>query len=478
MKTDTIAVIATAMSDSGIGIIRVSGEDAINIVDKIYRNPKNQKALTKYPSHTIHYGFIVKEDESVLDEVMVSVMKKPKSYTMEDTVEINCHGGILMMKEILAAVVNAGAKIAQPGEFTKRAFLNGRIDLSKAEAIMDIIHAKNEFALQSSVKQLKGSVSDKIRKLREEILYEIAYIESALDDPEHISLDGYHDRLSDKTDSILKELDKLLDSGDDGKMLKEGINTVIVGKPNAGKSSLLNKLTGEDRAIVTEVAGTTRDTLEETISLGGITLNMIDTAGIRNTEDVVEKIGVEKAKNVSKDADLILYVVDSSVSLDESDKEIIQMIRDKNTIILLNKSDLDEVVTKDMLEQMIDDIFQISPEREISDNESTHFIKIIKTSTKEENGIDTLTDLIKNMFFHGKISYNDEVYITNMRHKEAICDARESMLQVKNSLEMDMPEDFYSIDLMSAYASLGTIIGEEVGEDLVNEIFSKFCMGK
>lgn len=478
MKTDTIAAIATAMSDSGIGIIRVSGEDAIQIVDKIYRNPKNQKALTKYSSHTIHYGFIIKRDESVLDEVMVSVMKKPKSYTMEDTVEINCHGGILMMKEILAAVMNAGARIAQPGEFTKRAFLNGRIDLSKAEAIMDIIHAKNEFALSSSVKQLKGSVSDKIRKLREEILYEIAYIESALDDPEHISLDGYHDRLSDKTDYILKELDKLLDSADDGKMLKEGINTVIVGKPNAGKSSLLNKLTGEDRAIVTDVAGTTRDTLEETISLGGITLNMIDTAGIRNTEDVVEKIGVEKAKNVSRDADLILYVVDSSVNLDESDKEIIQMIRDKNTIILLNKSDLDEVVTKDMLEKTIEDIFQVYSEKEISDNESTHFIEIIKTSTKEENGIDTLTNLIQNIFFHGKISYNDEVYITNMRHKEAICDARESMLQVKNSLEMDMPEDFYSIDLMSAYASLGTIIGEEVGEDLVNEIFSKFCMGK
>ena len=314
--------------------------------------------------------------------------------------------------------------------------------------------------------------------MREEILYEIAYIESALDDPEHISLDGYHERLSKKTDSILKELDKLLDSADDGKMLKEGINTVIVGKPNAGKSSLLNKLIGEDRAIVTNVAGTTRDTLEETISLGGITLNMIDTAGIRNTEDVVEKIGVEKAKNVSKDADLILYVVDSSVNLDESDREIIQLIRDKNTIILLNKSDLDEVVTKDMLEKTIEDIFKMSSKKEMSDNEYTHFIEIIKTSTKEENGIDTLMDLIKNMFFHGKITYNDEVYITNMRHKEAICDARESMLQVKNSLEMDMPEDFYSIDLMSAYASLGTIIGEEVGEDLVNEIFSKFCMGK
>lgn len=480
MKTDTIAAIATAMSDSGIGIIRVSGDDAVEIVDKIYRNVNNQKVLTKYASHTIHYGFIVKEDESVLDEVMVSVMKKPKSYTMEDTVEINCHGGVLMMQEILSAVIRSGARIAQPGEFTKRAFLNGRIDLSKAEAVMDIIYAKNEFALQSSVKQLKGSVSDKIRKLREEILYEIAFIESALDDPEHISLDGYHDRLSDKTDYILKELDRLLDSANDGKMLKEGINTVIVGKPNAGKSSLLNKLIGEERAIVTDVAGTTRDTLEETISLGGITLNMIDTAGIRNTEDVVEKIGVEKAKSISKDADLILYVVDSSVDLDDSDRDIIRMVQDKNVIILLNKSDLHEVVSEEKLSQMMHDVLHVSSEDNSSDegNVAKHIIKMIKTSTKEENGIDTLTELIKDMFFHGKISYNDEVYITNMRHKEAVYDAKNSMLQVRNSLEMDMPEDFYSIDLMSAYASLGTIIGEEVGEDLVNEIFSKFCMGK
>lgn len=476
MKTDTIAAIATAMSDSGIGIIRVSGDDAIEIVDKIYRNVNNQKVLKKYESHTIHYGFIVKEDESVLDEVMVSVMKKPKSYTMEDTVEINCHGGVLMMKEILSAVMNSGARIAEPGEFTKRAFLNGRIDLSKAEAIMDIIHAKNEFALQSSVKQLKGSLSDKIRKLREEILYEIAFIESALDDPEHISLDGYQERLSDKTDYVMKELDRLLELSDDGKMLKEGINTVIVGKPNAGKSSLLNRLIGEERAIVTDVAGTTRDTLEETISLGGITLNMIDTAGIRNTEDVVEKIGVEKAKNISKDADLILYVVDSSVDLDESDKEILEMIQDKNVIILLNKSDLSEVVSENQLYEVMCNISNQYDEDNVSDEK--HFVKIIKTSTKEENGIDALTELIKDMFFHGKISYNDEVYITNMRHKEAIYDARNSMIQVRNSLEMNMPEDFYSIDLMSAYASLGTIIGEEVGEDLVNEIFSKFCMGK
>lgn len=465
MKTDTIAAIATAMSDSGIGIIRVSGDEAVEIVDKIYRNSKDEEILKKYDSHTIHYGFIVEEDGTIIDEVMVSVMKTPRSYTAEDTVEINCHGGVLMMQKILHRVLKAGARIAEPGEFTKRAFLNGRIDLSKAEAIMDIIHAKNEFALQSSVKQLKGSVSDKIKKLREDILYEIAFIESALDDPEHISLDGYHDKLSEKTENIIKELTILLNSADNGKMLKEGINTVIVGKPNAGKSSLLNILVGEEKAIVTEIAGTTRDTLEETISLGGISLNMIDTAGIRNTEDVVEKIGVEKAKKISKDADLILYVVDASIPLDDSDRDIIELIQNKNVIILLNKSDLHEVVKEEMLQKLI-------PEKEET------FCRIIKTSTKEEQGIDTLISIIKDMFFHGKLSYNDEVCITNMRHKEAIEDAKESMMQVRKSLEMDMPEDFYSIDMMSAYASLGTIIGEEVGDDLVNEIFSKFCMGK
>lgn len=465
MKTDTIAAIATAMSDSGIGIIRVSGDEAVEIVDKIYRNSKDEEILKKYDSHTIHYGFIVEEDGPIIDEVMISVMKAPRSYTAEDTVEINCHGGVLMMQKILHRVLKAGAKIAEPGEFTKRAFLNGRIDLSKAEAIMDIIHAKNEFALQSSVKQLKGSVSDKIKKLREDILYEIAFIESALDDPEHISLDGYHDKLSEKTENIIKELTILLNSADNGKMLKEGINTVIVGKPNAGKSSLLNILVGEEKAIVTEIAGTTRDTLEETISLGGISLNMIDTAGIRNTEDVVEKIGVEKAKKISKDADLILYVVDASIPLDDSDRDIIELIQNKNVIILLNKSDLHEIVKEEMLQKLI-------PEKEET------FCRIIKTSTKEEQGIDTLISIIKDMFFHGKLSYNDEVCITNMRHKEAIEDAKESMMQVRKSLEMDMPEDFYSIDMMSAYASLGTIIGEEVGDDLVNEIFSKFCMGK
>lgn len=469
MKTDTIAAIATALSDSGIGIIRVSGDEAVEIIDRIYRNKRNEKTLAKYDSHTIHYGYITEEEGAVIDEVMVSVMKSPRSYTTEDTVEINCHGGILMMRKILETVIKAGARIAEPGEFTKRAFLNGRIDLSRAEAVMDIIHAKNDFALQSSVKQLKGSVSDKVRNLRDDILYEIAFIESALDDPEHISLDGYHERLSEKTDMLMTELDKLLVSADDGRMLKEGIHTVIVGKPNAGKSSLLNLIVGEDKAIVTDIAGTTRDTLEEVVSLGGISLNIIDTAGIRSTEDVVEKIGVERAKKISMDADLILYVVDSSMPLDENDRDIIQLIQDKNTIILLNKSDLDEIVREE------DVIHEIN---RIRNDKTENALRVVRTSTKFDSGIEELIHLIKEMFFHGKISYNDEVYITNMRHKEAIQDARDSILQVRKSLDMDMPEDFYSIDLMSAYASLGKIIGEEVGDDLVNEIFSNFCMGK
>lgn len=468
MKTDTIAAIATALSDSGIGIIRVSGEDAIRIVDKIYRNKFGKRTLETYETHTIHYGFIIDEtDGEPLDEVMVSVMKAPRSYTTEDTVEINCHGGVLIVKKILEEVLKAGARIADPGEFTKRAFLNGRIDLTKAEAVMDIIHAKNEFALQSSLKQLKGSVSDKVRKLREDILYEIAFIESALDDPEHISLDGYPEKLEEKVSIIIEETDKLLSSADNGRILKEGIHTAIVGKPNAGKSSLLNVLAGEEKAIVTDIAGTTRDALEQTINLGDVTLNMIDTAGIRDTDDPVEQIGVEKARKVTDDADLILYVVDTSVPLNESDEEIFRMIKDRHTLILMNKSDLEEVVTEETLYEKMK-VYQI-PEEEV---------RILKISAKKNIGIDTLTNLIQDMFFHGKINYNDEVYITNMRHKEALREAKESMIQVRESIRMGMPEDFYSIDLMSAYASLGTIIGEEVGEDLVNEIFGKFCMGK
>lgn len=470
MQTDTIAAIATAVSDSGIGIIRISGSDALLVADKVYRSPKNQKKLSQVASHTIHYGYIYDEDE-LIDEVMVAVMRSPHSYTTEDTVEINCHGGILVMNRILETVLHHGARLAQPGEFTKRAFLNGRIDLSKAEAVMDLIHSKNEFAMKASVNQLKGSVSAKVRSLREDILYEIAFIESALDDPEHISLEGYPDKLMAKTRGLSQELKKLIDSADNGKMLKDGIRTVILGKPNAGKSSLLNVLVGEDKAIVTSVAGTTRDVLEESIKLHGIGLNMIDTAGIRDTEDEVEKIGVEKARKYANQADLVIYVVDSSRELDENDEEIIELIRDKKVIVLLNKTDLDPVVT----EEQIKDKFREIYEGEEKHDDSLH---VIRTSTKDNTGIDEFEKTIQDMFFAGRIAVNDEIYITNQRHKEALVEAYDSLKMVQKSLEDEMPEDFYSIDLMSAYAALGRIIGEEVGEDLVNEIFSKFCMGK
>lgn len=458
ISNDTIAAIATAMSNSGIGIVRVSGENAVSVVNQIYRSKTATKDLNKVESHTIHYGFIYDGDE-MIDEVMVMIMRGPHSYTAEDTVEIDCHGGVLVVKRILETVIKNGARCAEPGEFTKRAFLNGRIDLSKAEAVIDVIQSKNDFALKNSMNQLRGSVYEKICEIREKILHEVAFIESALDDPEHISLEGYTEEIKEKIGLLQNETEKLCLDSENGKMLKEGINTVIVGKPNAGKSSLLNRLIGEDKAIVTEIAGTTRDVLEETIFLDGITLNMIDTAGIRSTEDVVEKIGVERARKYAKNADLIIYVVDSSVPLDENDDDIIEMISDSNVIILLNKTDLVPVVTEESLKIKIDR-------------------PIISISAKENIGIQVFEETMKDMFFHGRINFNDEIFITNVRQKEAISKANESLKMVLQSIHDGMPEDFYSIDLMSAYSSLGEVIGVEVSEDLVNKIFSEFCMGK
>ena len=470
-KNDTIAAIATALSDSGIGIIRISGDDAIYIADSIFRSPSGKRILTKVQSHTVHYGYIVDREENVIDEVMVVVMKAPKSYTTEDTVEINCHGGVLVVQKVLQTVLENGARMAEPGEFTKRAFLNGRIDLSRAEAVIDVIHSQNEYALSSSVSQLKGRLSDKIHKLREDILYQIAFIESALDDPEHISLDGYPKQLSAKVSYFQQEITKLLATADNGRLIKEGISTVIVGKPNAGKSSLLNMLLGEDRAIVTEIAGTTRDALHESINLHGISLNMIDTAGIHETQDVVEKIGVERAKKYAVEADLILYVVDASGDLDENDREIISLLEGKKAIILLNKSDLENRITEDSLKDSLTGVL-----------EHTEEIQILRTSTidpsSEDSGMEELEEIIRKMFFEGKLKHNNELVVTNLRHKEALQDALNSLQLVERSIEDGMPEDFYSIDLTSAYASLGKIIGEEVDEDVVNEIFSKFCMGK
>lgn len=455
---DTIAAVATAMTASGIGIIRISGPDSRAITGKIYRSKGGKKRIEEVPTHTINYGFIW-DGEEMIDEVLVMVMDGPRSYTGEDTVEIDCHGGVLAMKRVLETVVKYGARPAEPGEFTKRAFLNGRIDLSQAEAVIDVINAKNEYALKSSVSQLRGAVQKVIREIREQIIYQMAYIESALDDPEHISIDGYGERLQEETGAIKEKINRLLDTVKEGKLMKEGIKTVIVGKPNAGKSSLLNILVGEERAIVTDIAGTTRDILEETIVLHGISLRMIDTAGIRNTEDVVEKIGVGKAIEYAKDADLVLYVVDASIPLDENDREIIKLLEDKKAVIILNKTDLKQVVEERDL-------------RELADH------PVVSISAKEEEGIDRLEQQIKEMFFEGNLTFNDEIYITNVRHKAALEEAKRSILLVEDSIEMGMPEDFYSIDLMNAYEALGSIIGEAVGEDLVNEIFSKFCTGK
>lgn len=457
MKTDTIAAIATAMASAGIGIIRISGEEAVTIAERIFLM-KNGKKLSEMPTHTIHYGHIHDGDE-VIDEVMVLLMRGPKSYTREDTIEIDCHGGIYVMKRILETVIKFGARPAEPGEFTKRAFLNGRIDLSQAESVIDVIQAKNEFALQSSMKQLSGSVSCAIKEIREKILHEIAFIESALDDPEHISLEGYPQSLMGVVEELTVKIEKLISTSDNGRILKEGINTVIIGKPNAGKSSLLNTLVGEERAIVTDIAGTTRDVLEEQINLNGIILNIIDTAGIRDTEDVVEKIGVDKAKKYLNEADLVIYVVDTSTVLDENDYEIMELMRDRQAIILLNKSDLKVLTTADDIRNHVDK-------------------KMVSISAKEQTGIEELETSIKDMFFRGEVSFNDEVYITNIRHKTSLQEALHSLHLVLQSVEDEMPEDFYSIDLMNAYAELGSIVGEEVGDDLVKEIFSKFCLGK
>lgn len=461
---ETIAAISTGMSNSGIGIVRISGEEAFQVIDKIY---KGKEVLSKVQSHTIHYGYIVDGKETI-DEVLVSIMRAPRTFTGEDTVEINCHGGVYVVKRVLDTVLRNGARPAEPGEFTKRAFLNGKMDLSQAEAVIDVITAKNEYALQSSMSQLKGSVKKKIEEIRKQIIYHTAFIETALDDPEHISVDGYGQQLEGVVETLSEELKDLIDSSENGRIMKEGIQTVILGKPNAGKSSLLNVLSGRERAIVTDIEGTTRDVLEEQIQIQGLNLNVIDTAGIRETEDKVEKIGVDKAKEYAEQADLIIYVVDASRELDENDIEIMKIIAGKKAVILLNKMDLNVLISKKNLEQQL--------QKEISG--ACENIPMIEISAKEEQGIRDFENLLKKMFLQGEISFNDEVYITNMRQKSALQDAYNSLKKVKESIEMGMPEDFYSIDLMDAYEALGSITGETIGEDLVNEIFSKFCMGK
>lgn len=456
---DTIAAIATAVSEAGISIVRISGKQAIETAAWIFRSGKKDFVLEEQPSHTIHYGFIYDGEERV-DEVLLLLMKGPHSYTGEDTVEIDCHGGVYVTRQILETVIRHGARLAEPGEFTKRAFLNGKMDLTQAEAVGEIISSRNAYALHTSVEQLKGSVKKAIGNFRKEILYHLAFIESALDDPEHISLDGYAETLGGVVNKLRGQMQRLIATFDNGRMCREGIRTVIIGKPNAGKSSLMNVLVGEERAIVTDVAGTTRDTLEEQIQINGISLNIIDTAGIRKTEDTVEKIGIQRAVASMEKADLILYVADGSVPLNESDEEIIDLIRDRKAIVLLNKTDLETVVTEEDLRARV----------------GAH--PVLSISAREEKGIDQLEEVLKDLFFQGEISFNDQVCITNLRQKQLLEESLAALDRVEESLQMGMPEDFYSIDLMDAYEKLGRITGEAVDDDLADEIFAKFCMGK
>ena len=453
--SDTICAIATSLNSSGIGIIRVSGEESISIVDSIFRG-KNK--LVDCDTHTIQYGHIY-DNENIVDEVLVMIMKAPRSYTTEDVIEIDCHGGILVLKKVLSLLVNAGARIAEPGEFTKRAFLNGRIDLSEAESIMDLISSNSELSMKNSIKQLSGSLNKIIVNLRDKILYETAYIESALDDPEHYDLTGYPNELNNKVNEMISSIDDLINSFNSGHILKEGINTLILGKPNAGKSSLLNTLSRRERAIVTDIPGTTRDTLEEQITINGISLNIIDTAGIRQTDDIVEKIGVDKAIDSIDDADLILFVLDSSRPIDSDDEFIINKIMDKKVIILLNKSDLVSVISEK-------DVYK------------KYNKNVISFSSVSLDGLKKLESTITDMFFSGDVHSDDTLYITNSRQAACLTNAKNSLNNVLVSIENMMPEDFFSIDLMDAYNYLGEITGETIDDDLANKIFSEFCMGK
>ena len=456
--TDTICAIATGMGNAGIGIIRIIGSEAINIASKVFKPANDKKVVKTMKSYTAAFGGVY-DGDNMIDEGILLLMKGPHTYTCEDVCELQCHGGVHVLKEVLEAVIKAGARIAEPGEFTKRAFLNGRIDMSQAESVMDIINAKNDFAVKSSLVQLNGELKDRITEMRDTILYNTAFIESALDDPEHYSLEGYPQKLRVIVDNMVDNVDKLLATYDNGRVLKEGIKTVIAGKPNAGKSSLLNLLLGEDRAIVTEIEGTTRDTLEEVVNINGIILNIVDTAGIRSTDDVVEKIGVDKALKNVDNADLILYVVDGSKQLDDNDSQIISHIKGRNVITVINKSDLDVVVDKLWIsEELPGDIIEIS--------------------AKYGDGKEELYNILNDKFFSGQLQYNDELYITNSRHKDELIKTRESLSKVIESIDMGMEEDFFSIDLLDAYEHLGMILGETMRDDLADKIFAEFCMGK
>lgn len=484
LQNETIAAISTGLTQSGISIIRVSGSKAVDIVDSLFINKKREHILKNARSHTLHYGFFchgnnsVDQENDIIDEVLVSIMLAPKTYTGEDVVEVNCHGGIYVTSIILDEIIKNGAVSALPGEFTKRAFLNGRIDLTKAEAVMDMISSENELSRKISMDGLKGNLYKSINSLREEILEQVAYIEAALDDPEHYELTDYEDELRLKINDIIIKINELIDSYNDGKIIKNGIRTVILGKPNAGKSSLMNLLSGHERSIVTAIPGTTRDILEQDIKIRNLGITLVDTAGIHSTQDEVEKIGIERSLLALKDADLCLFVADSSINQDENDDLILKSILDAGIpfIVLLNKNDLNIVTEKS---DIMDLIRNLSINKNIENNINDFDDNIIYFSVKDETGLDELKNRINKLFFSGNIaSGSQNLIITNSRHYHELCSCKDSLKLVIESMDSHMPVDFYTVDLMQAYEHLGLIIGQEIGDDLADEIFSKFCMGK
>lgn len=451
---DTIAAISTATGNGGIGIVRLSGSGAIDVAESVFVSVKGKK-LSEQKSHTIHFGNIVYEGK-VIDEVLVSVMKAPNTYTREDIVEINTHGGYRAVTAVLNAVLKCGARMAEPGEFTKRAFLNGRIDLTQAEAVIDIINAKTDASREAAMLRLEGRLSKEIKTIRDKILTMLAHIEAGIDYPEHDDETMTYNMISEGTKAAVEAVDKLIKSADTGKIYKEGIKTVILGRPNVGKSSLLNAMLEEDRAIVTDIPGTTRDSLEEMLNVHGIPLNIIDTAGIRNTNDVIEQIGVEKSKNLAEQADLILLMFDGSKELTDEDLELIELVRNKKTITLVNKLDLEQKIDMGAIKDM-------DP---------------VNISVKADKGINDIYEKIKSMFAVGDINIDNEVLISGERNKESLYKAKKSLNTVMETVENRMPEDFISMDLTEAYEALGEITGEALEEDIIDKIFSEFCLGK
>ncbi|ADH61943.1 tRNA modification GTPase TrmE [Thermoanaerobacter mathranii subsp. mathranii str. A3] len=460
MAFDTIAAISTFPGEAGIGIVRISGDDALEIISKIFK-PYKAKDIKKVKSHTLHYGHIVDpETQEIYDEVLVSIMKKPNTYTREDIVEINCHGGIVITSKILELVLKQGARLAEPGEFTKRAFLNGRIDLSQAEAVIDIITAKTMLANKYAQKQLAGYVGSRIKEMKDKIMGLLVHLLALIDFPEEDVEELERKEMLETAKEIVEDIDKLIVSSESGRIIREGLKTAIIGKPNVGKSSLLNALLKENRAIVTDIPGTTRDIIEEYINVKGIPIKLIDTAGIRDTDELVEKIGVERSKEVLAEADLILFVLDASRELSEEDYQIFDILTEKNIIFVLNKIDLPKKIDESKLKSLIKDGI------------------IIEVSTVERIGLEKLENAIYDLVFRGDINLREEEIIINSRHKEALINAKKYMESCVKAIEMGYSEDLITIDLNAALDQLGKITGETATEDLINEIFERFCVGK